>query len=320
MPNVTYESAIIKTPSKLEILRAEAESRTTRAQLILVNPQPGEELLHEVLHELRVHQIELDMQNEELRHAQILIEESRDRYVDLYEFAPVGYLTLSREGLISEINLTGATLMGVDRKYLLQRRFAGYITVTDRDRWHRHFISALQKDEKQRCELAFLRDDGACFHAQLDFLHIKDGDTSSIRIALTDITERKLNEEHLRIAAIAFESQEGMIVTDANSIILKVNHAFTRLTGYSREEAMGKTPALFKSDRQNESFYLNMWKDLQQKHYWQGEIWNKRKDGLIYAVWQTISAVTAPDGNITHYVSAFSDISHFLSERPRPQK
>jgi diguanylate cyclase (GGDEF)-like protein/PAS domain S-box-containing protein len=118
-----------------------------------------------------------------------------------------------------------------------------------------------------------------------------------------------LAEEDLRIAAITFESQEGMIVTDANSVILRVNQAFTRLTGYSEAEVIGKTPAMLKSGRQDDAFYRHLWSTLEQKHYWQGEMWNKRKDGRLFAEWLTISSVTAADGKITHYVGAFSDIT-----------
>ena len=298
-----------KKPTDPASLRAEAEARIARAPLKLVNPQPGEDLLHELLHELRVHQIELEMQNDELRRAQLVIEESRDRYVDLYEFAPVGYLTVSREGTITEVNLTGAALLGVDRKILLARRFAGFVASKDKDRWDRHFLHVLQHDGRQSCDLEFQRSDDSRFHAQLDCLHIKDGEASSIRIALTDITERKQAEEYQRIAAIAFEAHEGMIVTDANNVILLVNQAFTNLTGYSKEEATGKTPAILKSGRHDEEFYRQMRADLEQKHYWQGEMLNKHKDGNIYPEWVTISAVTAPDGNVTHYVGTFSGIA-----------
>jgi len=130
-----------------------------------------------------------------------------------------------------------------------------------------------------------------------------------VRVTLTDVSERCFAEEALRIAAIAFESQEGMLVTDPASVIVRVNQAFTRLTGYSAEEVVGRTPALLKSGRQDSDFYRRMWALLKEKKYWQGEIWNRRKDGRLFAEWLTITAVCDPDGAVTHYVGAFSEIT-----------
>jgi len=124
-----------------------------------------------------------------------------------------------------------------------------------------------------------------------------------------DITERKQTEEMLRIGAIAFESQSGMIVTDPNSVILRVNRAFTTLTGYSTQEVLGQTPHLLSSGRHDKAFFQAMWGTLKEMGYWQGEIWNRRKNGMIVAEWLTIFAVTAPDGSITHYVGTYSDIT-----------
>ena len=285
-------------------LRSEAEAKLAQSLPQGERAQTPEELLHE----LRVHQIELEIQNEEVRRAQIAIEESRDRYVNLFEFAPVGYITLTRKGLITGANLTASALLGVDRKKLIKRRFTSFI-VEGSDRWYRHFAHLQQHDSAQRCELLLKRGDGANFHAQLDCVHMPNDNVSSIRIALTDITERKLAEEELRIAAITFQTNDGIIVTDANGVILRVNQAFTRLTGYSELDAVGQTPGILKSGRQDEDFYERMWSSLKRNHYWQGEIWNKRKNGKIYAEWLTISAVLAPDGRITHYVASFSDIT-----------
>ena len=120
--------------------------------------------------------------------------------------------------------------------------------------------------------------------------------------------QRQVDEEQ-RIAAISFESQEGMVVTDANGIILRVNQAFTRLTGYSAKDAAGKTPALLSSGRYDKAFYLRIWATLKEKRYWQGEMWSRRKNGKIHADWLTISAVMSPDGTATHYVGSFSEIT-----------
>lgn len=117
------------------------------------------------------------------------------------------------------------------------------------------------------------------------------------------------NEEALRISAVAFETQEAILITDAKEKIIRVNSAFTDITGYSAEEAIGKTPRLFKSGLQDKAFYESMWDDLIQHGGWRGEIWNRRKDGEIYPEHQVITAIKNKQGQVTHYLSTFSDIT-----------
>lgn len=145
-----------------------------------------------------MHQIELEMQNDQLRRTQLALEESRDRYVDLYEFAPVGYLTLNQHALIVAANLTAAALLGEDRKKLLRRRFVRFVAPEDRDVWRQRFTGLMRHNEQQSCELALLRTDGTGFYARLHCLRITtDDDPSSLRIALTDITERRAAEAEI---------------------------------------------------------------------------------------------------------------------------
>lgn len=286
-------------------LREEAERRLVKASKA-VPTQTAEELLHE----LQVHQIELEMQNESLRQSQQVLEESRDRYVDLYEFAPVGYLTLAANGQITGINLTGAALLGLERKRLMQRRFDRYIGVQDRERWNQLFSTAMAEPVHQQAELALQRSDGEGFLVSLDCVRTGSADTETmLRVALTDISERRHLEEELRIAAIAFESQLGMIVTDPRGIIIRVNHAFSELTGFAASEVVGHPPPLLKSARQDKAFYRQILNELQTKKYWQGEIWSRSRAGSVYAAWLTVTAVSGPEGEITHYVAAFSDIT-----------
>jgi PAS domain S-box-containing protein len=100
-----------------------------------------------------------------------------------------------------------------------------------------------------------------------------------------------------------------MMVTDADGVILRVNRAFTRLTGYTENEVVGKTPALLKSGRQDNLFYQNMWATLKREHYWQGEMWNRHKDGNIFVERLTVTAAIAPDGNVTHYIGTYFDMT-----------
>jgi len=124
-----------------------------------------------------------------------------------------------------------------------------------------------------------------------------------------DITDRKKIDAELRIAATAFESQEGMIITDANSKILKINHSFTRITGFSSEEALGQKMTLLKSGVHDATFYSAMWDSIKSTGSWQGEIWNRRKNGAIYPEWLTITAVKDANEIVTHYVGTMIDIT-----------
>lgn len=117
------------------------------------------------------------------------------------------------------------------------------------------------------------------------------------------------NQEDLRVAACAFETEEAILITDADTRILKVNSAFTVISGYDAEEVIGKTPNMFASGRHDKAFYKKMWDDLKLRGVWRGEIWNKKKDGTIFPEMETITAVTDIDGQVTHYVACFSDIT-----------
>ncbi|MDO8892065.1 MAG: EAL domain-containing protein [Sulfurimicrobium sp.] len=294
--------------SRTQELRDKQAGIQTEPQMPLKNTfsRPPEELPHE----LQTHQAELEKQNTELRNAQTALEESRDHFVDLYDFAPIGYITLNPTALIMEINLTGAAMLGEERKKLLRRRFARFVAAEDSDRWYRNFLGVALHGDNQSCEVTLQRMDGTRLQVRLDCLRqVKEGKEPLVHIALSDITAHKLAEEELRITSIAFDSQQGIMVTDPNGVIIRVNQAFTDLTGYSAEEVTNKTPAVLKSGLQNRTFYQDMWKTLIQNRYWQGQMWNRHKNGKIYAEWLTISAVTAPNGRVTHYVGIFSDIT-----------
>lgn len=132
-----------------------------------------------------------------------------------------------------------------------------------------------------------------------------------------DISEKKQAEIELGIAAIAFESQESILVTDSKGVILRVNPSFTKITGYSEGEVVGLTPKILSSGRQDEAFYSAMWKSILEAGTWQGEIWNRRKNGTIYPEWLTISARKDEEDKTTHYVAISTDISKFKAAEER---
>jgi two-component system CheB/CheR fusion protein len=138
----------------------------------------------------------------------------------------------------------------------------------------------------------------------------EDGVVYSICTQSVDITDHKHAQDQLRLAARVFDrAGEGIVVTDSKQVILTVNEAFTQVTGFAAEEVIGKTPALLASGRHNEDFYLDMWSRLQSQGWWQGEIWNRRKNGEIYPEWLTVNSVKDSEGKVVNYVGIFSDIT-----------
>jgi len=388
------------------------------------------------LHEVQMYQIELELQNEELRRTQVDRDASRERYFELYDRAPVGYCTVSMQGIVLEANLTAATMLGMTRKTLVDQPISQFIVRAHQDIYYLQRKQLVESGEAQARDLRMVKSDGVQFwvslvtaaaqdsngvvvhrvilsdiadrkqaeealqaseqryrrladdmpiflttflpdgtltyinHALLDaigmtadelsgrnffeFLSSDDGEMVKTRLALLtpdhpletheqwyrkpgkidicekwtnraffdsagnvtylqgigeDITASKKAEIAQSIAAIAFESQSGILITDADGIILRVNQAFSRVTGFGADEIIGKKTTLLKSGRHDPTFYQHMWRCLKEKSYWQGEIWNRRKNGQIYAELLTITAISMPDKGVTNYVGTFADIT-----------
>lgn len=132
-----------------------------------------------------------------------------------------------------------------------------------------------------------------------------------------DISEQKLIEQDLKVAAVAFDVNEAVAITDANNIIVKVNKAFTQLTGYHPDEVIGKSPKVLKSGYHDKKFYEDMWASILNHQGWSGEVWDKRKDGTVYPKKLTIRTVLDGDQKILNYVSVFSDISSIKATQER---
>ena len=149
----------LKKNNSQDPLRREAEKKIAESPEI--QQDEGCSTHDQIVHELQVHQIELEMQNEALRDAQRALEESRDKYADLYEFAPVGYLILTKNAEIEEANLTCTTILGVSRGKLIKDRFRRFVAHEDLEIWDRYFISVLRSAEKQTGDLHLLKSDGS---------------------------------------------------------------------------------------------------------------------------------------------------------------
>ncbi|MDX1725727.1 MAG: EAL domain-containing protein [Pseudomonas sp.] len=415
----------------------EDDVREPQEQLLLLSP----EAVQQALHELRVHQVELEMQNEELRHAQAKIEDAKERYFDLYDLAPVGYLTLSMQGSILQANLTSTHLLEVVRAELIKQPLTRFIFRDDQDIFYQLRKRLITTDDPQTCELRMVKSGGAILWAHLDASKALDeGGVPALRIVLSDfsarkraeialqesyqalqsildatldgfwrvdihgnildvnptyceqsgysreellrmnvldlevaecaaatakqtltlietghgqfesihrrkdgtlwhvevsstyrdaaggqvfvflrdISKRKQAEEKLQLAASVFShSREGIMITAADGCIINVNAAFTRITGYSRDEAIGQTPRILSSGRHTSEFYQSMWHSLTEQGHWYGEIWNRRKNGEIYAEMKTISSVRDSQGKVVQYVALFSDITEIKAHQSK---
>lgn len=160
-------------------------------------------------------------------------------------------------------------------------------------------------------ELINKRKDGRIYYEEAYISPVKDvnGVVSHYVAVKVDITARKLAEDNLRIAAAVFQSQEGMIVADADSIILRVNNAFTRITGYTADDVIGSKPKVLSSGMHDAAFYEEMWKTIHQNGTWEGEVWNRRKNGEAYLERLIITAVKNEFGKVTNYVATMTDIT-----------
>ncbi|MCL7929183.1 bifunctional diguanylate cyclase/phosphodiesterase [Halomonas llamarensis] len=147
------------------------------------------------------------------------------------------------------------------------------------------------------------------FNAILSPLADATGLFNGVLVAVRDVTQAKINEAELRIAATAFKTHLGMIITDARGRILKVNDTFTRITGYEENEVLGENPRIFSSGRHDAEFYQQMWSKVKETGSWEGEIWNRRKNGQVFPEWLTISAVSDEKARLTHYVATLNDIT-----------
>ncbi|MDO9035314.1 MAG: PAS domain-containing sensor histidine kinase [Methanoregula sp.] len=179
----------------------------------------------QLIHELQVHQIELEMQADELRRAHLALEESRDKYLDLYEFAPLGYLSLTDKGLISDVNLTGASLLGIERNNLLRAPFSKFMSEKDSDTWHRYFLNVLNHEEKQSCTLMLKRGDSSPFPARLESIRIpgKTDGAPTVRVAISDITDIRRVEDALRVSNKKLTLLSSITRHDINNQLLTLN-------------------------------------------------------------------------------------------------
>jgi PAS domain S-box-containing protein len=229
---------------QLNVLRRRAEVLLNEKQQPLGKSPPED--IQQLIHELLVHQIELEMQNEELRQTQLQLAEAHDKYFELYNFAPVGYFTLDPNGLVAEVNLSGADLLGVTRSDLIKVAFARFIAPEFQDGFYFHCRRVADTTAKQTCELKLLKKDGTEFYGLLESIAVSDADGtySQHRMALTDISSQNQTELALRESeefsrSLLANSPNPILVILPDTSVKYVNPAFEKLTGYLSSEILG---------------------------------------------------------------------------------
>ncbi|MBK6999233.1 MAG: EAL domain-containing protein [Rhodoferax sp.] len=238
--------------------------------------------------------------------------DAAQRYLDI---AGVTLIAVDKHGRISMINKKGSQLLGKPESELLGVDWIENCIPAEKRRVMRTVFAQLMTGETDLLdyyESQIINADGQKRLVACNSVLLCDerGAPNGILTSTEDITERKQAESKLQLAAGVFRhAREGIFITNAHGIIMDVNEAFTRITGYLREEAIGQNPRILSSGRQDRAFYAAMWGVLTQRGYWSGEIWNRRKNGEVYTETLTISAVPDATGETQHYVALFSDIT-----------
>ena len=302
----------------MNMLRLRAESMARRR----THTPPSALKQHsadEVLHELQVHQIELEMQNEELRNAQSALSASLNKYTQLFDASPVAYCTMDKAGIILDCNANMSQLLQTGRERLLRYPLGSFVHQQDLLRYTQMLRE--HQDSEQQLRLMLSKD--RHIHTMLYARPLSaptDGNPAWL-VAITDISERHKLYQEVTIQGKALDATlEGVMITNDQSVITYVNHTFTKTTGYRHDEVIGKTPQLLSSGRHGNEFYRALWRELNNNGKWQGEIWNRRANGEIYPVWLNISTIYDEWQRPRHYVGVFSDISREEGVRRRLQQ
>jgi diguanylate cyclase (GGDEF)-like protein/PAS domain S-box-containing protein len=256
-----------------------------------------------------------DSYHDDIQSKNRVVADSEALFRAVFENAAVGIAQVSPSGEFLQINQLFCDLIGYRRDEVLQAGFNFQRITLPEDLTND--LTQVQRlldgtADSYNLEKRYLHKDGSVVWVALAVHLMRDelGTPRYFISAATDIRQRKRAEQELQLAASVYRhAREGIMITQPNGTIIDVNDAFTHITGYSRDEVLGQNPRLLSSGRQSADFYEIMWRSIKDKGSWHGEIWNRHKNGELFAEMQTISAVQDAQGQVTHLVSLFSDIT-----------
>ena len=244
---------------------------------------------------------------------QKLITKSRENLEMSQQLAALGSWEWDIKNNTGVVSNTWKEIFGIDAIDTSQalKSFVNTLHPDDRNNVIQAMEETLRTGKSNDIEYRIVLPDGRerFIHALGKVVFDPNGIPSHVYGTVQDITQHKKTEEELQIAAVVFETQDAVIITDASGNIIRANRAFTEVTGYSAEEVLGKNPRIMSSGRHNRFFFVEMWQQVLHSGTWSGEIWDKRKDGTIYPKWMSLTAVKNEKQETTQYVAIFSDIS-----------
>ncbi len=240
----------------------------------------------------------------------------------LVEAAPDAWLIVDSGGYICGVNARTLSMFGYSQEEMLGKRVEALMPPRLR---HQHvdqrksfFSNLMSRPIDKSGDLIAISKDGREFPVEISLSHTRNNGTSLAIAAMRDVSKKRKAEQRLRLTQQVFEiTAEPILITDSEKRILDMNDAFCRLTGYSREELMAQTPAMLSSGRHDETFYQSIWESLENSDHWQGEVWNRHKDGEACPSLVTISSVKNHTGQTTHFVATYSDISSLKENEDR---
>lgn len=251
-----------------------------------------------------------------LQHDKQSHDRANRRYEMLLRAANDGIHVLDMEGNVVEANEVFCQMLGYTLDEILQMNVS---------QWDAQFSAAELKlrmpefiNKRAVFDTRHRRRDGEVIDVEISTVGVHFDDKALLYCSSRDITDRKHAEKQLRLVSRVFDrAAEGVVITDEKQKILTVNDSFVSVTGYTREEVIGKSPAILQSGKQGPDFFKDMWGTLQSRGWWQGEIWNRRKNGELYLEWLSINTVRDEDGKIINYIGMFSDITLIKESRQR---
>ncbi|UPW16990.1 PAS domain S-box protein [Agarivorans sp. TSD2052] len=223
-------------------------------------------------------------------------------------------ITTDRHGYVLEFSQSAERIFGFSRDEIVGQELASFIVPEAFREMHRNGMQHYRDTGEapvlgQRLELPALHKEGHEFLSELTISSVEVGDDTIFTAFMRDISDRKRTEQELKLAAEAFDANEAIFITNHNAQIVRVNHAFTRITGYTEAEAIGQKPSILSSGEHGKDFYDDMWDSLRERGEWSGEIVNRRKNGDLLPEWLSVSSVKDNEGKLSHYVAHFTDLS-----------